>query len=99
MITDPDGVIMYANSMVETITGYSLGEVLGKRPSLWGGEMSKKFYEDMWHHIKVEKKPLEVILTNKKKDGTAYKVKLHISPVFGFDNEIKMFVGIESVIT
>ena len=99
VVTDPDGVIIYANSIIESITGYSLNEILGNKPSLWGGQMSKKFYEDMWHRIKIEKMPLQVVITNKKKDGTLYDVKLNISPVFGFNNEIKMFVGIVSVIS
>jgi len=99
VVTDPDGVVIYANSIIESITGYGLNEILGNKPSLWGGQMSKKFYEDMWYRIKVEKKPIQVVMTNKKKDGTLYDVKLNISPVFGFNNEIKMFVGIESVIS
>ena len=98
IITDPDGVILYANSIVELTTGYSLNEVLGKKPSLWGNQMPKGFYKNMWRLIKIEKKPTQVVVTNKKKDGTLYKAKLHISPVFGLDKEIKMFVGIESVI-
>ena len=98
IITDQDGVILYANSMVESITGYSLHEILGKKPSLWGSQMSKEFYRELWRVIKVEKKSVMVKVKNKKKDGTLYNAKLRISPVFGTDNEIKMFVGVESVI-
>jgi PAS domain S-box-containing protein len=98
VITDQDGVILYANSMVESITGYSLQEILGKKPSLWGGQMSKEFYKEMWRMIKQEKKSIMVEVKNKKKDGTLYKAKLRISPVFGLKNEITMFVGVESVI-
>ncbi len=98
IITDVEGVILYANSAVELTTGYSLSEVLGKTPSLWGNQMPPEFYKDMWHIIKDQKKPTQVIVTNKKKDGTLYKATLHITPVFGVDNQIQMFVGIESVI-
>ena len=98
IITDPEGTILYANSLVQHITGDSLFEVLGKKPSLWGGQMPKGFYKEMWQVIKTEKKPIMVVVKNKKKDGSLYYAKLNISPVFGLDNEIKLFVGIESVI-
>ena len=98
VITNPDGVIIYANSVLETVTGYSLAEVLGKTPAIWGGQMPREFYEKMWHTIKVEKQPISVIVTNKKKDGALYKAELRISPVFGTGRRIKMFVGIESVV-
>jgi PAS domain S-box-containing protein len=98
IITDADGVILYANGLVEEITGYSLIEVLGKKPSIWGGQMGDGFYRDLWQAIKVEKRPIQVIVTNKRKDGSLYKAWLHISPVFGVDRDVKMFVGIEKVI-
>ena len=98
VITDPEGIILYANPLVESVTGYSLTEVLGKRPSLWGGQMSKEFYEEMWRVIKVEKKPTVVVVKNKKKDGSFYYARLKISPVFGLGEDIKMFVAIERVV-
>ena len=44
--------------------------------------MSKQFYSEMWHTIKHLKKPVEVVVLNKKKNGSTYKAKLQISPVF-----------------
>lgn len=98
VITDAEGKILYVNPIIEALTGYELTEVLGKTPALWGGQMPKAFYDNMWHKIKVEKVPISVILTNRKKDGTLYKAELNISPVFGKERDIKMFVGIERVI-
>lgn len=98
VITDPDGVILYANGAVEAVTGYSLSEVLGNKPSLWGKQMPKEFYQNLWHIIKDEKKPTKAIVKNKRKDGTLYYAKLCISPVFGSTGDISMFVAVESVI-
>ena len=98
IVTDPEGFILYANSLVETITGYSFIEVIGKKPSLWGDQMPESFYEKMWQTIKIKKKPIMVIVNNQKKNGTLYKAKLQITPVFGVNGEIKMFVGVERVI-
>ncbi|MEI6057461.1 MAG: PAS domain S-box protein [bacterium] len=98
IITDPEGVVIYANSLVEEITGYALNEILGNKPSLWGGQMPKEFYKKLWHTIKIDMQPVMVTVKNKKKDGTLYTASLHISPVFGADKVIKMFVAVESVI-
>ena len=54
IITDQDGVIIFANDSVERITGFTKNEVLGKKAGskeLWGGQMSKSFYKQMWHTI------------------------------------------------
>ena len=98
VITDPEGVILYANAAVEATTGYSLAEVLGNKPSLWGKQMPQEFYRDMWKTIKVDKKPAKVIVRNRRKDGSLYNAKLNISPVFGPAGEISMFVAIERAI-
>ena len=100
VITDTQGNVVYANKTVEVATGFSLEEVLGKNPGdLWGGNMPKEFYENMWHTIKEEKKPFVGEVQNKKKDGTLYWQELHISPVLDNQNEVKFFIGIEPNIT
>ena len=98
IITDPSGVILYANAQVEKITGYSISEILGKKPSLWGNQMPAAFYKKMWDSILNKKKSVTVKITNKKKDGTLYQAQLRISPVLNSEGEIKMFVGMETVI-
>ncbi|MEZ6255215.1 MAG: CHASE domain-containing protein [Patescibacteria group bacterium] len=95
IITDPNGVILYANKRVTQITGYSQEEVIGKTPSLWGGQMPKEFFEHLWHTIKVEKNIFSGDIANKRKDGTAYIASIQISPVVDTRGEVKFFVGIE----
>ncbi|MFA6601862.1 MAG: PAS domain-containing protein [Candidatus Paceibacterota bacterium] len=98
IVTDPEGTILYANQFVELVTGYGLDEILGKKPSLWGGQMSQKFYEKLWKTIKIEKKSILVTVKNKKKDGAFYEALLQITPVFGPEKEIKLFIGIETLL-
>ncbi len=98
IITDVDGNILYVNSMLEQTTGYSLQEVIGQKPSLWGNQMSKQFYKKMWHKIKDVKQPIDVVIKNKKKNGDLYEARLVISPVFDSNGNIKFFVGTESII-
>lgn len=98
IITDPEGTVLYTNEAFEVVTGYSIKEVIGAKPSLWGGNMSQEFYAHLWHTIKHEKQSIRVVVHNKRKDGTMYDAWLQISPILDSNREILFFVGIESPI-
>ncbi len=95
IITDFDGKIIYANKAAEEITGYSMKEMLGQTPRLWGGLMPREFYEKMWKTIKEDKKPFRGEIQNKKKNGQLYFANTRISPVLDENGNAKFFVGIE----
>lgn len=99
IITDPEGVILYANSAVEQTTGYPPEEVMGNTPALWGKQMPKEVFEELWNTIKVEKKSYQGELINKRKDGTLYHVFANISPVLDANRNIKFFIGMETDIS
>lgn len=100
IITDENANVLYANKTVEKNTGFSQQEAVGKNPAdLWGGKMPKKFYEDMWRTIKIEKKPFSGEVQNVKKDGTLYWQNLLVTPVLDENGEVKFFIGIEPNIT
>lgn len=99
MITDENGVIVYANQAATKLTGYSLKEIIGARPSLWGGLMPREFYEKMWRTIKEERNVFIGEVTNKRKNGSSYIAELRISPVVDSKGSVKFFVGIERDIT
>jgi len=91
IFTDPDGKILSANPEVKKVTGYSLKEVIGSTPRLWGGQMSKAFYQKLWRTIKTEKKPFHGFITNKRKNDQLYQAEVWISPVL---NQKKNFSDI-----
>ncbi|EKD53405.1 MAG: signal transduction histidine kinase [uncultured bacterium] len=95
VITDPEGVVIYANKAVMAITGYSIEEIIDNRPSLWGGRMSRDYYEKFWKTIKLDKKPFWGELTNRRKNGELYEAELHVSPILDEGGNILFFVGIE----
>lgn len=98
IITDGDGVILFVNKAVEVATGYSSHEAIGKKPSeLWGGNMSKEFYRDMWAKMLKDKKPTKIEMTNKRKTGEMYNVELLVSPISDTNGKILFFIGIEIV--
>ena len=102
IITNPDGIILYANKGVNKITGFNIAEVINKKAGtkeLWGGLMDREFYQKLWQKIKVEKRPFEGEFKNKRKDGAEYEVAASITPILDeFDNVI-FFVAIERDIT
>ncbi len=99
VITDPDGIILYANNAVTKVTGYSKDEVLGQTPSLWGKQMDETFYKKFWNTIKHEKKKFDGELINKRKDGSLYTAEIHVSPILDNQGNLKFFMGLERDIT
>jgi len=99
MITDSNAVILHINKAAEQTTGYSREELIGQKPSLWGGNMDKEFYKNMWDTIKVKKQPFFGELNNTRKGGIPYIAALSIAPILDKDGEVKFFVGIERNIT
>lgn len=97
IITDSEGIILFANGALHKTTGFTIEEVVGKTPSLWGGQMSKDFYKEMWNEIKHKKKSIEVMVKNKTKDNKIYNAKLQISPVLDTQGSVRFFVGIETI--
>jgi PAS domain S-box-containing protein len=96
VITDVKGKVLFVNDKLLKTTGYSLNEIIGKTPALWGGNMPKFFYKFMWQKINEEKKPISIILTNMTKSGEYYDVRLRISPVLNASGKIEFFVGVET---
>ncbi|MEI7451949.1 MAG: ATP-binding protein [Candidatus Falkowbacteria bacterium] len=100
VITDPDGIVIYANKMAEQMTGYKVEEAVGKKAAvLWKLPMPLEFYQNFWKVIKTDKKVLSGELQNRRKNGEIYTVAFTVSPVFNKKNEIVYFVGVERDIT
>ncbi len=102
VITDPDGIVVYANPAVEHITGYKLKEIIGKKAGTlhnWGGLMPQDFYEELWTTLKEKKKSFSGEIQQKRKNGEHYDVIAHLSPVLDDKGEVTFFVGIERDIT
>lgn len=99
IITDPNGIIVYCNNAAEKLTGYTFQEMIGSTPALWGNQMSKEFYENMWNTILTKKSTFIGEFKNKRKTGEFYTVLVTISPVLDANNNVVFFIGIERDIT
>lgn len=100
VITDADGIVLYGNKMVETITGYELQDILGKKAgSLWSLPMPKEFYVNFWDTIKNRKEVFVGEVRNRRKDGRIYTAVVSVSPVLDESGTVCFFVGIERDVT
>jgi len=99
VITDQGGRIVYANQAAVKTTGYSIKEMIGNRPSLWGKQMSTEFYQRFWQQILVKKQPFVGEITNKRKNGKIYVAELSVVPIIDSKGEVNFFVSVEHDIT
>ncbi|MBP6993947.1 PAS domain S-box protein [Candidatus Woesebacteria bacterium] len=100
VITDVNGIVLYANKAVEQITGFSRDEVLGTKAGVkWGKLMNDELYDELWKRIKVDKKTFAGEFNNKRKNGEEYIAEAKVSPILDNEGNVLFFVGIERDIT
>lgn len=102
IITNPQGIILYANPGTTNVTGFPQNMIVGKKAGtkeLWGGKMTKAYYEDYWKTINVDKKPFVGEITNVNANGIEYSAELKASPILDENGEVIFFVGVERDIT
>lgn len=98
VITDISGRIIFANQAAQQITGYTLEEMLGNTPRLWGGLMSKQFYKKLWA-TKLRGEVFNGEIINRRKNNETYIAAAHISPIKNENGEVVGFIGSEEDIT
>ncbi|UWG47137.1 Signal transduction regulator [Halanaeroarchaeum sp. HSR-CO] len=98
-LTETDGTITYANQAVESVTGYSRGEVLGEDPSLWkSGEHDDSFYRDLWKTI-TSGEVWDGQIVNERKNGSLTWVDMTIAPIVDEEGNVEQFVAVDTDIT
>ncbi|MDD2328782.1 MAG: PAS domain S-box protein [bacterium] len=99
VITDTKGVISYASSAFESMTGYSIDEVLGQDIRILdSGKHPKDLYIKMWQTIE-SGNIWEGEMINRKKNGTFYWVYLTISPLYENEKQITGYLAVQQDIT
>jgi PAS domain S-box-containing protein len=99
VVTDPDGVITYANPALESMTGFAPRELVGATfKALASGKTPRATFDSMWAALKAGK-GWRGEFVNVRKDGAEYVERASISPVFGSDGRIEAFVAIKEDIT
>ncbi|GAB4406253.1 MAG: hypothetical protein OHK0039_07880 [Bacteroidia bacterium] len=100
VITDATGYTQWVNEGFERITGYTLAEMAGKKPGriLQGPDTDTATVARINAHLAAGQPVMEEIL-NYHRDGTAYWIRLTISPVRNAEGIIEKFIAIEDDIT
>ncbi len=99
IITDANNHIKTVNPAFTQITGYSLDDVFGLRPSILNsGLHDEEFYQDMWKSLH-DKGYWSGEVWNRRKDNTIYPEWLSISVIRDEDGDIQEHVAIFSDIT
>ncbi|OGX38942.1 MAG: hypothetical protein A3D87_03615, partial [Omnitrophica WOR_2 bacterium RIFCSPHIGHO2_02_FULL_50_17] len=99
MITDVNGAIQYANPAFEHMTGYSVSEVIGGKPSiLKSGVHDEAFYKALWGTI-LDGKMWTATIIDRKKNGSLFTAEQIIAPVRDASHKIINFVSVTHDIT
>ncbi len=97
ILTDANRHIQWVNEGFTTITGYTMMEVIGKKPSiLQGKETEKEVILRIRDHLEA---PYPVSfkeeITNYRKNGEAYFCRLVVHPIFNAEQELVNFIAFE----
>lgn len=99
IITNEEGVIQFVNPRFEQSTGYTIGEAVGKQPSIVkSGKQDQKFYEELWSTI-LKGEEWKGELQNRNKNGELFWEEVSISPITDHNGQIHYFVAIRNDIT
>lgn len=99
VITSAEGIIEYVNPKACQSTGYTLDELIGKKPSvIKSGETDQVEYAKLWETISSGRE-WQGIFHNKRKNGDLYWESSSISPVINPDGIITHYLAVKLDIT
>jgi PAS domain S-box-containing protein len=95
----PDNPIAFANPSFLAMTGYTLGEIIGRNCRfLQGPDTDEKVIYRMRESIAAQQS-VNVEILNYRKDGTTFWNALHVSPVFDIAGKLQYFFGSQIDVT
>jgi len=99
IITDREGVVLWANPAFEKLTGYTSDEIIGHTPRLWkSGVQDTAFYSGLWQTI-LDGRVWRGELVNQRKDGSLYTEEMTVTPVMDDFGVPAYFIAVKQDIT
>ena len=97
--TNTKGEVDWVNRAFTNVTGYTLNEVLGKKPGriLQGPKTDQKTIESIRNHV-IQKKPFTGEIYNYDKQGNGYWLEISIDPIFEEGKHLG-YIAVETVIS
>jgi len=89
----PDNPIEVANEAFSRLTGYPESEIVGRNCRFLAGSETEPGRTELLRAAIREQKPVLVDLLNYRRDGTAFRNGVMITPIFNEDGEIAYFFG------
>lgn len=100
VITDPAGLIQWANPAFEQLSGYSQDALLGRRPGdLLQYEATDPAAVSAMRHALRRRTAFHGQLRNRSADGREYWVDIEIQPILGAGGALGGFIGIQTDVT
>lgn len=100
VIANKDGEIEWVNDAFVKMTGFTMGEVVGRKPGafLQGQKTDQETVARIRSAI-ARREPIAVEIVNYHKDGKDYWIRLEISPVFDDAGNLSNFISTQADIT
>ncbi len=92
---DGDLETIYVNAAFERITGYSAAEVVGRNLRFLQGDDRAQSALMPLREALAEREPVEVVLRNRRRDGSVFHNRLTIEPIEDADGRVTHFIGIQ----
>ncbi|MEM0950841.1 MAG: PAS domain-containing methyl-accepting chemotaxis protein [Cyanobacteria bacterium P01_H01_bin.74] len=100
IICDNVGNMIYGNPGFERLTGYTVDEVMGKKPETYlAGRYTCQETLQTMHQKLLEKSPFFGEILYYKKNGDYFWVSLSVNPIFDEHNRVKNYVIVQTNIT
>ena len=94
-----DEPVVYANQGFQRLTGYPLGEVLGRNCRFLQGPKTNDSTRQTIRDALDAAEPVSVDILNYRKDGTTFWNRLDVNPVFDDEGDLTHFIGFQQDIT
>ncbi|MEO0761732.1 MAG: histidine kinase dimerization/phospho-acceptor domain-containing protein, partial [Pseudomonadota bacterium] len=100
VLTDAQGRVTWCNAAVEEISGYSLAEMIGRKPGevLQGPDTDRATTRAIGRALRA-RRPHRCEILNYRKTGEPYWLDLNLVPLFDSAGLIRSFVAIERDVT
>ena len=91
--------ILFANSAIVNLTGYTIDELVGASPKIFQGEQSDRQTLDRVRASLKAGLPFKGRIVNKKKNGDLVPMDWKINPIHGGDGEIVAWFSVQTDLT
>lgn len=95
IVTDKERKIQWVNDDFTQITGYTLPDVLGKKPSILQGKNTEQHIVEEIRNSLNQLIPIKADITNYRKNGEEYVCKLVIYPIFDKEGNHTNYIAFE----